>query len=494
MLDLLQSMEVVLSVAALVLFVLYYLTKSRPNLPPGPPSWPIFGSALSLQKMGLNMIESIREMRAKYGDVFRITRFGRHFIYVNGMENLREIFIKRADAFSDRPSNYHTEYILKGHGILASSGTIWKEHRTFALTTLRGFGFGRRCLESQIMEEVTCLSDKIAALDGKPFDPNEYIHVSVSNVMCSIAFGKRYEHSDADFQHMLTLVTKLLIVPRRPVLGMFPFLGKLPGDFFGAKELHAIEDEVKDFVGRIISEHKESFDGENIRDYIDAFLLEQTKHQNNEDSTFSEEQLVCTLRDFFLAGSETTTTTLKWSWAFLVNHPEIQSKMRAEIDDVIGSRPVSLADRDKMPFTDAVLTETLRAGNIAPFALPHTASYDVNWNGYLIPKGATIWPCLDSVMNDDDMFTDPEHFKPERFLDSEGKRLGNEKSVISFSLGRRVCLGESLARMEMFLFLVTIIQRFELKPSPTHRIPSLHGVVGTAHAPRPYHICAIERT
>lgn len=86
---------------------------------------------------------------------------------------------------------------------------------------------------------------------------------------------------------MLTLVTKLLILPRRPVLGMFPFLGQLPGDFFGAKELHTIEDEVKNFVGRIISEHKERFDGENIQDYIDAFLLEQTKHQNNEESTFS---------------------------------------------------------------------------------------------------------------------------------------------------------------------------------------------------------------
>lgn len=117
MLDILQSMEVVLGIAALVLFMLYYLTKSRANLPPGPPTWPIFGSALSLRKMGLNMIESIRETRAKYGDVFRITRFGRHFIYVNGMENLREFFVKRADAFSDRPMNYHTEYILKGHGI-----------------------------------------------------------------------------------------------------------------------------------------------------------------------------------------------------------------------------------------------------------------------------------------------------------------------------------------------------------------------------------------
>lgn len=173
---------------------------------------------------------------------------------------------------------------------------------------------------------------------------------------------------------------------------------------------------------------------------------------------FPEEQLVCTLRDFFLAGSETTTTTLKWSLAFLVNHQEIQAKMRAEIDDVIGSRPVSLADRDKMPISDAVLTETLRAGNIAPFALPHTASYDVTWNGYLIPKGATIWPCLDSVMNDDDMFTDPEHFKPERFLDSEGKRLGNEKSVISFSLGKLPhSASKSLAKN---IYIYCIFQEF----------------------------------
>lgn len=67
--------------------------------------------------MGLNMIESIREMRVKYGDVFRIMRFGCYFIYVNGMENLREIFIKRVDVFFDCLSNYYMEYILKGYGI-----------------------------------------------------------------------------------------------------------------------------------------------------------------------------------------------------------------------------------------------------------------------------------------------------------------------------------------------------------------------------------------
>ncbi|XP_061185608.1 cytochrome P450 2B4-like [Saccostrea echinata] len=493
MLDLIESVEVSIGLIIAIILLLFYLTRTSKNLPPGPPTWPIIGSAINFQKIP-NMRDAVREMRAKYGDVFRITRFGRHVIYINGLENLREIFIKKADAFSDRPSNYHTRYILKGHGVLASSGENWKEHRTFALTTLRSFGFGKRSLETQIMEEATCFTDQIAALKGGHFDPNEYIHVSISNIMCSIAFGKRYEHSDTNFQHLLTLVTQLAAEPRNPLLDMFPILGLLPGDVFGARKLERLENSIQNFAKGILKEHQETFDGINIRDYIDAYLLEQAKQQQNEETTFTEEQLICTLRDFFIAGSETTTTTLKWAMTFLVNFPEVQTKMRTEIDDVIGSRPVSLTDRDNLPYCDAVITETLRLGDIVPMSLPHTTSYDVTWNGFTIPKGATVWPCLDSVLNDDDLFPDPEHFKPERFLNSEGKRQGHDKAVIPFSLGRRVCLGESLARMELFLFLVTIVQRFELKASPNHRIPSLNGFFGTVHGPHPYNICAIERT
>ncbi|XP_062599680.1 cytochrome P450 2B4-like [Saccostrea cucullata] len=493
MLELIQSVEVSVGLVIAIVLLMVYLTRNNKNLPPGPPTWPVLGSAINLQKIP-NMRDAVREMRAKYGDVFRITRFGRHVIYINGLENLREIFIKKADAFSDRASNYHSQYILKEHGVLASSGEKWKEHRTFALTTLRSFGFGKRSLETQIMEEVTCFTDQIAALKGKHFDPNDYIHVSVSNIMCSIAFGKRYEHSDVNFQHLLTLVTQLAALPRNPILDFFPALGRLPGDLFGARQLERLEDSIRVFVKGILEDHKETFDGINIRDYIDAFLLEQAKQQENEDTTFTEEQLICTLRDFFIAGSETTTTTSKWAITFLVNFPEIQAKMRKEIDDVIGDRPVSLTDRDNLPYCDAVITETLRLGDIVPLSLPHSTSFDVTWNGFTIPKGATVWPCLDSVLNDSELFPDPEKFKPERFLDSEGKRQGHDKAVIPFSLGRRVCLGESLARMELFLFLVTIVQRFELKVSPDHPAPSLTGFFGTVHGPYPYNICAIERS
>jgi hypothetical protein len=175
-------------------------------------------------------------------------------------------------------------YIL---GILGSSGLKWKEHRTFALTTLRSFGFGKRSLETQIMEEVTCFTDQISALNGKPFDPNDYIHVSVSNIMCSIAFGKRYEHSDSDFQHLLALVTKIVAHPRNPLLGMFPILGCLPGDLFGARKFENIDMSIKHFVTGIMREHQEAFDGENVRDYIDAYLLEQSNQRQNKDSTFT---------------------------------------------------------------------------------------------------------------------------------------------------------------------------------------------------------------
>ena len=106
--------------------------------------------------------------------------------------------------------------------------------------------------------------------------------------------------------------------------------------------------------------------------------------------------------------------------------------MRVEIDDVIGSRPISLSDRDKLPYCDAVITESLRLGDIVPFSVPHKALYDVTWNGFTIPKDSTVVPCLDSVLSDGDLFSDPEVFHPERFLDSaQAKR----KAVVPFSLG-----------------------------------------------------------
>ncbi|CAC5368545.1 Cytochrome P450 2W1,Cytochrome P450 2C4,Cytochrome P450 2D15,Cytochrome P450 2D16,Cytochrome P450 2C1,Cytochrome P450 daf-9,Cytochrome P450 2F3,Cytochrome P450 2B15,Cytochrome P450 2C55,Cytochrome P450 2F1,Cytochrome P450 2C23,Cytochrome P450 2C9,Cytochrome P450 2F2,Cytochrome P450 2D1,Cytochrome P450 2D6,Cytochrome P450 2H1,Cytochrome P450 2C5,Cytochrome P450 2A8,Cytochrome P450 18a1,Cytochrome P450 2C20,Cytochrome P450 2E1,Cytochrome P450 2C25,Cytochrome P450 2A12,Cytochrome P450 2H2,Cytochrome P450 2C39 len=197
--------------------------------------------------------------------------------------------------------------------------------------------------------------------------------------------------------------------------------------------------------------------------------------KGNTESTFDYEQLLKTILDLFAAGTETTSTAVQWFIVLLVNHPEVQSLMRREINDVIGtSRYPCMEERQKLPYTDAVLHEVLRFGCIGPLALPHGLTQDLNYKGYVIPKDSMLIPNLHSVLYDPEVFEDPETFRPTRFLDAE-RKLVNVDKVLTFSLGRRACLGESLARMEFFLFATSLVQRFKLLPSDPNHLPSLKG-------------------
>ena len=120
---------------------------------------------------------------------------------------------------------------------------------------------------------------------------------------------------------------------------------------------------------------------------------------------------------------------------FLITNQNVQEKMRQEIDKVIGPfRRPSMADKQNLPYCEAFITETQRLGNIAPIAIPHGVKYDVTWNGYVIPEGATVLLNLESVGMDKDTFPEPQKFDPNRFLDESGKCVGQNKFV-PFSLG-----------------------------------------------------------
>ena len=142
----------------------------------------------------------------------------------------------------------------------------------------------------------------------------------------------------------------------------------------------------------------------------------------------------------FGAGTDTTTTAMKWFILYMLHHPEVQQRMRQEIHDVIGnSRFPSLEDRINLPYTDAVLYETLRVGNITANSLPHGLTEDLEFRGHLIPKHAMLIPSLDSILNDPKIFEDPCLFKPERFMDDKGHLTGTEK-VLTFGIGKLVCV------------------------------------------------------
>ncbi|KAK5930937.1 hypothetical protein CgunFtcFv8_027131 [Champsocephalus gunnari] len=177
---------------------------------------------------------------------------------------------------------------------------------------------------------------------------------------------------------------------------------------------------------------------------------------------------------------------------YMMHYPEIQEKVQAEIDSVIGqSRQPTMADKPNMPYTEAVIHEVQRMANIVPLGFPKMASKDATLGGYSIPKGTTITTILATVLFDKNEWETPDTFNPEHFLDSEGK-FRRRDAFLPFSAGKRVCLGEHLARMELFLMFTVLLQHFTISPVPGE-MPSLDGVLGFTNSPQQFRMLAVPR-
>jgi cytochrome P450 len=131
----------------------------------------------------------------------------------------------------------------------------------------------------------------------------------------------------------------------------------------------------------------------------------------------------------------------------------------------------SLEDKDNMPYVSAVLLESLRSASLAFIGVPHAAYEDVQLGGFTIPKGATVMPSLFHALYDPEHFKDPDLFNPDRFINAEGKFVNDER-MIAFGVGKRVCLGQTLAEKEFFIFFTGILQQFELIQVPGTVLPS----------------------
>ena len=172
-------------------------------------------------------------------------------------------------------------------GIGGSSGSLWKEHRTFALSTMRDFGFGKRNMQGKIVEEVDVFLDVIKSKNGDAFDISDLVHTSISNVICSIALGERFEHNDEKFKRLTMAVSDNLKNSNiTGLLTFLPFLSRIPGDPVNYSRVKANVDNVIGSLKNIIDDHKKHFDGGDVTNYLDAYLKHQNEHAN-EQSTFT---------------------------------------------------------------------------------------------------------------------------------------------------------------------------------------------------------------
>ena len=164
----------------------------------------------------------------------------------------------------------------------------------------------------------------------------------------------------------------------------------------------------------------------------------------------------------FLAGSDTTSSTMEWTMAELLRNPNSMRKLKEELDHVIGpNRKVEESDINELPYLQAIVKEAFRLHPAAPLLLPRNAVQDTDYMGYFIPKDTQVFVNVWAIGRDQDSWDDPLSFKPERFLGSNIEYKGQHYELIPFGSGRRICVEFSLARRVVQLGLATLLHSFD---------------------------------
>ncbi|XP_016022366.1 cytochrome P450 2B11 [Rousettus aegyptiacus] len=466
--------------------------KARGHLPPGPQPLPFFGNFLHMGRRGL--LKFFLEQRDKYGDIFTVYLGPRPVIILCGIDTIREALVDQAESFSGRGKLAILDQVFQGYGVIFANGERWRVLRRFSLATMRNFGMGKRSLEERIQEEAQCLVGELRNSQGALQDPTFFFHSITANVICSIVFGERFAYSDPKFLRLLDLFHQTFELANSfssQMFEFFSFLKYIPGPH---NQVYRNMQEVKTFIGHNVDKHRQNLDPSAPQDLIDTFLLRMDKEKSDPGSEFHQTNLIHTVLSLFFAGTESTSATLCYGFLLMLKYPHVAERIHKEIAQVIGShRPPALADRAKMPYTDAVLHEIQRFADIFPLSGAHMVTKDTYFRGYTIPKGTDVFPMLNSAHYDPHYFETPDTFNPDHFLDANGALKKNE-AFIPFSIGKRICIGESIANAELFLFFTTILQNFSVaSPVAPEDIDITPLEFGVSQVPPKYQIRFLSR-
>lgn len=447
-----------------VLILVYFISKRPEWAPPGPAGLPLVGCMPYMDKN--DPLKMFKHWANQFGKFYHVRLGTRNYIVVSEAELIRELFSK--PELSARPPMPSFDFIAHGDGIAFSSGERWRSTRRATLHHMRNFGMGRSRLGPVISEQVASFIDHtLVPKAGSPVMIDASLNVAVVNIVWDLMTSEKMTVENHSVLKRVEYIEHLFtdkIAPMR-VCDYLPVIAKIiPNFIFDSKQYLQCLYEATEFLRSAIEEHRKNIKNgviEEPADYIEALLLEQLE----KPELFTDHHITMCLLDLFFAGNDTTATTLRWAMAFLADNPDVARKIQLEIDSrtVNGARQVSLEDRAHMPYTEAFLLELQRCADIAPIGLPHMTTSYIDLAGYHIPPGTIVLGLLNAVHSDGANFEQPYCFKPERFLSKEEPpSFRADRHVMPFGTGRRLCIGEPLARAELFLFVTHILQRFNI--------------------------------
>ncbi|XP_032673775.1 cytochrome P450 306a1 isoform X2 [Odontomachus brunneus] len=392
---------------------------------------------------------------------------------------------------------YGDHLVFAVFGLICAEGDLWRDQRRFVTGCLKNlgmvkFGFRRDKMEERILAAVEQCVSKLrirATADG--IDPLETLHHHMGNLINDLVFGKVYEEDDDVWRWLRHLQEEgVKHIGVAGPLNFLPFLRFVPR--YGRIMHSLIDGKMKSHqvYQMIIDEHRAR------REKTDSFLAafdEEMRSRADAGTTgyFTRPQFYHLLADLFGAGVDTTLTTLRWFLLFMAVYPDEQKKIQDEMNDLLGERQPGLIDRPALIRLEAAISEAQRLRSVTPVGIPHGTTQDTQIGGYDVPKGTMVIPLQWAIHMDPCYWHEPLRFEPGRFIAQDGS-LAKPEAFLPFQAGKRMCVGDELARMILFLFAARILRSFVIS-LPAGACIDLDGECGITLVPKPHRLVFTSR-
>uniref|UniRef100_A0A4W2C2A6 Steroid 21-hydroxylase n=1 Tax=Bos indicus x Bos taurus TaxID=30522 RepID=A0A4W2C2A6_BOBOX len=420
-----------------------------------------------------NLPIHLLSLTQKLGPVYRLRLGLQEVVVLNSKRTIEEAMIRKWVDFAGRPQipSYKLVSQRCQDISLGDYSLLWKAHKKLTRSALL---LGTRSSMEPWVDQLTQeFCERMRVQAGAPVTIQKEFSLLTCSIICYLTFGNKVKEDTLvhAFHDCVQDLMKTWDHWSIQILDMVPFLRFFPNP--GLWRLKQAIENRDHMVEKQLTRHKESMVAGQWRDMTD-YMLQGVGRQRVEEGPgqLLEGHVHMSVVDLFIGGTETTASTLSWAVAFLLHHPEIQRRLQEELDRELGpgascSR-VTYKDRARLPLLNATIAEVLRLRPVVPLALPHRTTRPSSIFGYDIPEGMVVIPNLQGAHLDETVWEQPHEFRPDRFLEP-----GANPSALAFGCGARVCLGESLARLELFVVLLRLLQAFTLLPPPVGALPSL---------------------
>ncbi|KYQ94047.1 cytochrome P450 family protein [Tieghemostelium lacteum] len=489
-----------ISLILLIIFLIFFISLKKNNkcsiLPPGPKAIPFFGNLIQI---GTQPHLSIQKLSKIYGGAMSLW-FGKvHTVILSSPQYIKEVIVNQSQYSTDRYLMETALIIGENIDILFSNGEYWKKYRLLLLSSMSKLK-SHIVLNETISNEAYRLSQCFIELQERVsgdiiIDPIQYFKNFTLNVIMLILYSDRSDYHQDGSQNIV--IDAVNYVEKELSVGNMADLFPILKPFFknSRNNLKSALGRVWDFSEKSIECHRKALlETGKIKDMMDIMLSEIDKMPSDQASFYNNEGLVKVCSDLLISGTETSASTMSWLLVFLVNNPNIQQKIRAELRQVLQDEGMVVADRleishrSKTLFFNACIKEVLRIRPVGALALPRVMNHDVTVGDYIIPKGSQVLMNVYGLAMDDTLWVNPEEFNPYRWLNElDTVSQYSDYKNITFGVGSRSCIGSTLAKDEIFLGVGNMILNYNIE-SINQKPLDEKGHFGIALSPNSYKI------